>query len=211
MAVVLVTGVLFGLLPARQLVRPDLTKTLREGGRDGGQRAGGSRARRVLVIAEVALSVMLLAGAGLLIRSFDRLMRVDPGFRSERSVSFALSLPEAKYETPEQQAAFMDAVMQRIQDLPGVESAGAGFGMPLTSFGFSFSFEVTGQPPLKPADQPVAEVRLATPDYFKAMAIPIVKGRGFTAADRAGSLRVLLITEAARRSSFRVRTRSEST
>jgi predicted permease len=196
-AIALVTGILFGLLPARQVVRPDLARTLREGGRDGGQRAGGSNARRALVVAEVALSVMLLAGAGLLIRSFDRLMRVDPGFRSDHSISFALSLPEAKYEKPEQQAAFLDAAMGRIHDLPGVESAGAGFGMPLTSFGFSFSFEIKGQPPLKPADQPVAEVRLATPDYFKAMAIPVVKGRGFTALDRAGAVRVLLITETA--------------
>ncbi|HEV8197947.1 MAG TPA: ABC transporter permease [Gemmatimonadales bacterium] len=196
-AIVLVTGILFGLLPARQVVRPDLAKTLREGGRDGGQRAGGSRARRALVIAEVALSVMLLAGAGLLIRSFDRLMHVDPGFRSENSISFALSLPDAKYGKPEQQIAFFDAALARIHDLPGVESVGAGFGMPLTSFGFSFSFEVTGRAPLPPSDQPVAEVRVATPDYFKAMAIPVVKGRGFTATDRAGAVKVMLITQTA--------------
>ena len=201
-ALAVVTGILFGLLPARQVVRPDLAKTLREGGRDGGQRTGGARSRRVLVIAEVALSVMLLAGAGLLIRSFDRLMHVDPGFRSDHSVSFALSLPDAKYQKSEQQIAFFDAVMARMHELPGVESAGAGFGMPLTSFGFSFSFEIAGQPPLKPADKPVAEVRVATPDYFPTMAIPIVKGRGFTAADRAGALPVMLITETAAKRFF---------
>jgi putative ABC transport system permease protein len=201
-AIVLITGVLFGLLPARHVVRPDLARTLREGGRDGGQRAGGSRARRALVVAEVALSVMLLAGAGLLIRSFDRLMHVDPGFRSENSISFALSLPDAKYGKSEQQIAFFSALLGRIRDLSGVESAGAGFGMPLTSFGFSFSFEVKGRAPLPPSDQPVAEVRIATPDYFKAMAIPVVKGRGFTALDRAGAVKVMLITETAAKKFF---------
>ena len=132
LAIAAVTGAIFGLMPARQMLRPDISRTLREGGRGVGQRAGNHRARRVLVVAEVALSVMLLAGAGLLIRSFSRLMSVDPGFRTDHSISFALSLPDAKYKTPEQQATFMNAVMERMRALPGVQSAGAGLGMPLT-------------------------------------------------------------------------------
>ena len=192
-----VTGAVFGLVPARQMVRPDIARTLREGGRSGAQRAGSHAARRTLVVAEVALSVMLLAGAGLLIRSFNSLMAVDPGFRTENSISFALSLPNAKYQTSAEQSAFMSRVMERMRALAGVQSAGAGFGMPLTNFGFDFSFTISGRAPLKPADQPDAEVRVATPDYFPTMGIRIVKGRGFTDLDRHGGAKVLLVTEAA--------------
>ncbi len=197
-----VTGAIFGLVPARQMVRPDIAKTLREGGRSGGNRSGGHVARRALVVAEVALSVMLLAGAGLLIRSFNSLMAVDPGFRTENTISFALSLPRAKYRTPEEQAAFMTSVMERMHALPGVQSAGSGFGMPLTNFGFGFTFTIAGHPPLRPQDQPDAEVRIATPDYFPTMGIKIVKGRGFTDLDRAGGAKVLLLTEAAAKQFF---------
>jgi putative ABC transport system permease protein len=193
--IALLTALLFGVLPARLVVRPDLARTLREAGRGGAQRAGGNRMRRLLVVTEVALSVMLLAGAGLLIRSFTRLMSVNPGFRTEGSVSFALSLPENTYPKGERQAAFMRALMERMRALPGVQSAGAAYGMPLTSFSFNFNFEVAGRPPLKPAEQPAAEVRVATPDYFATMGIPIVKGRGLTEADRAGGQKVILITE----------------
>jgi predicted permease len=191
------TGVLFGILPARLVVRPDLARTLREGGRSGMQRAGGNRARAALVVAEVALSVMLLAGAGLLIRSFTRLMDVDPGFRTEGSVSFAVSLPDAKYAEPERQAVFVSTLLERLRAIPGVQSAGAGLGMPLTSFSFNFSFNVAGRPPAGPGEGASSEVRIATPDYFPAMGIPIVRGRGFTADDRAGGQRVLLLTETA--------------
>jgi putative ABC transport system permease protein len=197
-----VTGAVFGLVPARQMVRPDIAKTLREGGRSGGNRSSGHIARRALVVAEVALSVMLLAGAGLLIRSFNSLMAVDPGFRTENSISFALSLPEAKYRTPAEQDAFMSGVMERMRALPGVQSAGSGFGMPLTSFGFGFSFTIAGRPPLKPSDQPDAEVRVATPDYFTTMGIRVIKGRGFTDLDRAGGAKVLLLTETAAKKFF---------
>src|SRR5512140_2389653 len=133
LAITCLTGVLFGFMPARQMLNPDISSTLRENGR-GGQRAGKHRARRVLVVAEVALSVMLLAGAGLLIRSFTRLMNVDPGFRTDHLLSFVLSLPEAKYKDPARQASFINAVMERVHALPGVQSAGAGQGLPLTGY-----------------------------------------------------------------------------
>jgi len=202
LAIAGITGAIFGLMPARQMLRPDISKTLREGGRGVGQRAGSHRARRMLVVAEVALSVVLLAGAGLLIRSFSRMMNVDPGFRTDHSISFALSLPEVKYKTPAQQAAFMTSVMERMRALPGVQSAGAGLGMPLTNFGFGFSFTVAGRAPVKPADEPDAEVRVATPEYFPTMGIRIVRGRGFMPQDNAGAARVLLITEAAAKKFF---------
>ena len=202
LAIAAITGAIFGLMPARQMLRPDISRTLREGGRGGGQRAGNQRARRALVVAEVALSVVLLTGAGLLIRSFSRLMNVDPGFRTDHSISFTLSLPEVKYQSPEKQAAFMRNVMDRMRALPGVQSAGAGLGMPLSNYGRSSSFTVAGRAPVKPSDEPDAELRIATPDYFPTMGIRIVRGRGFTAQDDAGAARVLLITEAAAKKFF---------
>ena len=201
LAITFLTGVLFGLMPARQMLNPDISSTLRENGR-GGQRAGKHRARRVLVVAEVALSVMLLAGAGLLIRSFTRLMNVDPGFRTDHLLSFALSLPEAKYKEPERQASFINAVMERVHALPGVQSAGAGQGLPLTGYGFSLTFSVAGRPPLRPSEEPDAELRVVTPDYLTTLGIRITRGRGFSKLDDAGAPRVLLITEEAARKFF---------
>lgn len=201
LAITFLTGVLFGLMPARQMLNPDISSTLRENGR-GGQRAGKHRARRVLVVAEVALSVMLLAGAGLLIRSFTRLMNVDPGFRTDHLLSFALSLPEAKYKEPERQASFINAVMERVHSLPGVQSAGAGQGLPLTGYGFSLTFSVAGRPPLRPSEEPDAELRVVTPDYLSTLGIRITRGRGFSKLDDAGASKVLLITEEAARKFF---------
>jgi len=202
MAIAALTGAIFGAMPARQMLRADISSTLRESGRGGGQRSANHRSRRVLVVAEVALSVVLLAGAGLLIRSFTRLMSVDPGFRTDSSISFALSLPKAKYQSPALRSTFMGLVMERMRALPGVQFAGAGLGMPLTNFGFDFSFTVSGRAPVKPADEPDAELRLATTDYFPTMGIRIVRGRGFTRLDDASGSRVLLITETAARQFF---------
>jgi putative ABC transport system permease protein len=197
LAITAITGALFGLVPARQMLDPDISRTLREGGRGGGQRAGKHRARRVLVMAEVALSVMLLAGAGLLIRSFTRLMDVDPGFRTDHLMSFALSLPEAKYPDPARQATFLNSVLERVRALPGVQSAGAGLGLPLSDMGFGLSFTIAGRPPVAPAEEPDAEVRIATPEYLTTLGIRITRGRGFSRLDDASAPRVLLITEAA--------------
>jgi putative ABC transport system permease protein len=202
LAITAVTGVLFGLMPARQMLDPDISRTLREGGRGGGQRAGKHRARRVLVIAEVALSVMLLAGAGLLIRSFTRLMNVDPGFRTAHLLSFDLSLPEAKYADAGSQATFINTVLDRVRSLPGVQAAGAGLGLPLSHLGFGLTFTIAGRPPVRPEDEPDAEVRVATPEYLTTLGIRITRGRGFSKLDDAGAPRVLLITEAAARKFF---------
>ena len=201
LAVTAITGALFGLVPARQMLNPDISSTLRENGR-GAQRGAKHRARRMLVVAEVALSVMLLAGAGLLIRSFTRLMNVDPGFRTEHLMSFALALPEAKYEKPTSQGAMIEAVMERIRSIPGVQSAGAGQGLPLTGYGFSLSFNVAGRPPLKPSEEPDAELRITTPEYLSTLGVRITRGRGFSKLDDASAPRVLLITEEAARKFF---------
>ena len=202
MLVSFATGVLFGLVPARRALAPDVARELREGGRSGAGRAGGDRLRRILVVGELALSVMLLAGAGLLIKSFDRLTHVDPGFHPEGTVSFALSLPNGKYDTWEKQSAFMDQLLERMHAVGGVRQTGAALALPLTMFRFGFSFAIDGKPPVNPNDQPDAEVRVATPDFFATLGIPIVKGRGFTDADRAGAVHVLLITEAGAKKFF---------
>ena len=198
----LLTGLVFGFLPARVVLRPDMSATLREGGRGGQQPGANFKARRLLVAAQLALSVMLLAGAGLLIRSFSRLMQVDPGFRTAGTVSFGLSLPDAKYSTREQQAAFVRDLLEQIEGIPGVQSAAVGLGTPLTGFSFNFSFAIQGRPPAAPDDQPSAQVRVASAEYFGTMAIPVTRGRGFTPADRAGAPKVLVLTESAARRFF---------
>ena len=200
--VAVLTGLLFGFLPARVVLRSDVSGTLREAGRGGQQPGANLRARRLLVAVQLALSVMLLAGAGLLIRSFSRLMQVDPGFRTSGTVAFGLSLPDAKYSTREQQAAFVRDLLDQIQAVPGVQSAAVGLGTPLTGFSFNFSFAIEGRPAPAPEDQPSAQVRVASAEYFTTMAIPITRGRGFTPGDRAGGPKVLVLTESGAREFF---------
>ena len=201
-AVALVTGVVFGLIPALHAARPDIGSALKEGARGSGARPASRRLRNTLVISEIALAVMLLAGAGLLIRSFRELMRVDPGFRAENVMSFNLSLPEEKYKALEARSLLVDGLVERLRAIPGVQSAGASMGLPLTGFNFSLSFEIGGKP--KPADgeEPVAQVRIVTPDFFRTMEIPLLRGRAFTPADRWGSQRVLVMTESAAKRFF---------
>lgn len=202
MVTALVTGLVFGLLPSRHAARSDIARTLREGGKGAASRSAAPHARRLLVVTELALSVMLLAGAGLLIKSFNRLISVDPGFRAENAVSFNISLPRAKYPTETQQRAFMNGMLDRIEAVPGVQKVGAAVGMPLTPFSFTSPFAVSGRVYATTSDQPSTEVRVTTPDYVSAMGITLVKGRTFNKADRAGGQRVLLITESAAQKFF---------
>ena len=197
LGIALLIGLVFGLAPARRAVSPDLARTLREGGRGAGNRAGTFSARRGLIIGEIALSMMLLAGAGLLIRSFNRLMNVDPGFRTDHSISLALSLPRARYPDAAAQVLFRTSLMERVHAISGVQHAGVAFGLPLTPMGFIFTFEVSGRAPLKPADQPAAQVRVADADWFPAMGIAARRGRTFAATDRAGAPKVLVMTQSA--------------
>jgi putative ABC transport system permease protein len=145
---------------------------------------------------------MLLASAGLLIRSFSRLSHVDPGFRTESALTLRVSLPETAYANDARRAAFFDELMTRLRALPGVRSVGGVSGLPLGGSRFQLSFEVAGRPPLSPAQQPSMEVRVATPEYFKTMGIPIRKGRGLEAGDVQGSRQVVLLSEGAVRRFF---------
>ncbi len=200
--VALVTGVAFGLIPALHAARSDVGGALKEGARGSGSRPASRRLRNTLVVSEIALAVMLLAGAGLLIRSFRELMRVDPGFRTENALTFSLTLPEDSYATAERQAIFADELVRRLRAVPGVRDAGVSMGLPLTGMSFSLSFEVSGKP--KPADgeEPSAQVRVVSPEYFRTMGIPVRRGRTFTDGDRQGSTPVLVMTETAAKRFF---------
>ena len=197
LAITLLTGVLFGLAPALQASRPDLVGALKEGSRGSRGRAA-TRARNTLVVAEVALAVVLLAGAGLLLRSFARLQDVNLGFRPQQAITFRLDLPDAGYKQDPQIMAFVDRLLEKVQHLPGVTSAGVGaYAMPLSDSNFSLSFTVDGRPPAPPGQESSMRVGIVTPDFFRTLGVPIQSGRGFTDQDRAGAPQVVVLNAAA--------------
>jgi putative ABC transport system permease protein len=202
LGVSLFTGVVFGLVPAFQATRDALAGTLKESGRGAVTTSAGVRVRGALVVLEMALAVMLLAGAGLLLRSFVKLQAVDPGFRPEQVLTFELSLPDARYPEDDKSIAFFDQLLPRLRSLPGVRSAGAVMLLPLSGSNFNISFTVAGRPPVPPAQEPSMEVRVVSPEYFSTVGIPIVRGRGFTDDDKTGTTPVVLISETSAREFF---------
>jgi putative ABC transport system permease protein len=174
------TGVLFGLVPALQAGVVDVNETLKETGRGVSRRHW---LRSSLVVVEVATTLVLLIGAGLMIRSFSRLQNVNPGFSYEHLTSFSVSVPQKKYATEEQRAQFFGRVLQNISALPGVESVAAASGLPLGNNGWQTSFTVDGRPLPPPSETPLMEACLVTPDYFKTMNIPLQRGRAFNDRD----------------------------
>jgi predicted permease len=150
----------------------------------------------------MALAMMLLAGAGLLVRSFVQLRRVDPGFSSESALTFRLSLPDSAYEKDERKAAFFQEVTSRLEALPGVRSAAAVVGVPLSGMNFNISFLVKGRPEVPPAQQPSLEVRIVTPGYFRTLGIPVRRGRALEPGDVAGAAPVVVLSETAVRKHF---------
>ena len=193
----IIAGIVFGTAPALVASRPDLSVFLRDVRRDGG--AVGSRRRLLglLITAQVALALVLLAGAGLAIRSFERLIHVDPGFRTSNVLTFQLSLPEATYPSMALQTQFFRDYVERVQHLPGVLAAGAIVFPPVTRSGFGGSFTILGHP--EGADEGNAQVRSITPGYLEALSIPLHAGRAFTAQDTAAGARVAMISESAAR------------
>jgi putative ABC transport system permease protein len=202
MALSIATGLLFGLVPAFHSTTSSLSGTLKDAGRGALTTRGGSRMRAALVIGEMALAVMLLAGAGLLIRSFTKLASVDPGFHAAQALTFEISLPDSRYEQESQQTIFFDQLMPRLRAIPGVQSAAAVMMLPLGGSNFVLTFDVAGRPPLPPSQQPAMQIRVATPEYFETIGIPLERGRLFTGDDRAGSPQVVVITESAARQYF---------
>jgi putative ABC transport system permease protein len=202
LALSIATGLLFGLVPAFHSTSTSLSGALKEAGRGALTTRGGARMRGALVIAEMALAVMLLAGAGLLIRSFTKLASVDPGFHATQALTFELSLPDSRYEQQPQQVGFFDQLLPRLRAIPGVQSAGAAMSLPMSGSNFVLTFEVAGHPPVPPSQQPAMQIRVATPEYFQTIGIPLKRGRSFTEDDRPGSPPVVLITESAARQYF---------
>ena len=194
--VAVVTGLLFGLVPAFHAARSDIAQMLRESVR-GSSRGGTHRTRSVLVVAEMTLALVLLVGAGLLIHSFVRLINVDPGFNPERVVAFNLSLPSAKYQLERQVRALAADLTDRLRQMPGTHEVGITFGRPLSTSGLiRTTFEVTGWPPSTPNDRHVSQVHMTSPGYFKAMGIPLVRGRLYTTAeDRLEADPVIVVSE----------------
>ncbi len=180
LGVSVLTGILFGLVPALQAGEVDVHETLKEAGRGTSARHW---LRSSLVVVEVATTMVLLIGAGLMIRSFYRLQNVNPGFSYENLTSFTVALPGRKYTTPEQRSQFFNRLVQDLRSLPGVQSVGAASGLPLGNNGWQTSFLVEGQPPPAPGDRPLMEACTVTPDYFRAMNIPLLHGRYFTEHD----------------------------
>ncbi len=200
--IALLTGIVFGLIPAIQMTRGDLTGALKEGGRGAMTGRAGNRLRGSLVVAEMALAVMLLVGSGLLIRSFLTLTAVEPGMRTERVLTFDLSLPSASYDTSADIFQFYGALLDRLEQLPAVTSVGASSELPLTGIGTVLSFLVEGREPPPRNQVQDAAVKFATPDFFRTLGIPLRSGRVFTEQDRAGAPQVALINEAAVRRYF---------
>ena len=192
----LVTGLLFGLAPAIQASRADLQHALKDGARTAGD-VRGQWVRRVLVVSEMALALTLLVGAGLLVRSFARLQHVDPGFDPTHLATMSVTLPEAKYKTPESKIAFFEAARERIAALPGVVAAGATSTLPFGGSWSTASFNVEGYQPPKGQPSPWGDVRLVTPGFLEALRVRLVKGRFPSPADRADSPPVVVVDEEA--------------
>jgi predicted permease len=198
-----VAALLFGSIPALQASVGKLASTLREGGRGSGGRPGSAHARSALVVAEMTLALMLLTGAGLMLRSFERLRKVNPGFVPEHVSTFSVSLSPVKYETLEQQRVFAATLLEQVHRIPGVDTAGLSFNLPLMGGGFVISFTVQGRPAPAPNDEPAAQLRVVSPGYFKAMGIPLRRGRGIESIDRDGAPRAFVISEETARLYFK--------
>jgi predicted permease len=189
------TGIIFGTLPALYASKTDLHTGLREGGRTGADGPRGQFARRALVVGELALALTLLVAAGLLIRSFDRLLQVDPGFSPDRVVTFLVSLPEAKYPKEPNQTAFWDALLPKLQAVPGVEAVGASSTLPFSGNWSTGSLNVEGYQPPKGQPGPWGDIRIVSPGYHSAMRIRLLKGRFLTDADRDGAQQVAVVDD----------------
>ena len=181
----LLTGLLFGIAPALQSSRVDLNEALKEGGRTGTDGHGRKRVRSALVISEVALSLILLVGAGLLIKSFMKLSNTDPGFNPDHTLTGSLSLVTVRYDTDEKIINFYRCIVEGVHTLPGVKSVGAVTPLPLSDNNTSFSFTVVGQPPPPPGQHLSASTRVVTPGYFVAQGIPLRQGRVFNEHEKA--------------------------
>jgi putative ABC transport system permease protein len=204
LAVSLATGILFGLAPALEATRLNLNDALKEGGKGaGGQGVRSRRLRGALVIAEVALALVLLVGAGLLVKSFVRLRTIDAGFNTENVLTMVARLSGKKYSTDPQVVGFFREATERVRALPGVRSVGAVNYLPLYGgLGARTGFTIEGRPAPPPGEGPPVDVRVTDPGYFGAMGIPLLRGRNFTDVEAREARHVVLISESMARRDF---------
>lgn len=194
MGATLLTGVLFGLVPALQMSRTGAGTVLKDGGRSA-VGSSGQWMRSALLVGQVALSLMLLVGAALVLKSFVKLTNVNPGFTADGVLAFQVSLPESAYPEEASGLAFFDALLTRLHASPGVRNVGAVQTLPMRG-GYVLTFEVDGRPPARPGEEASANHRVVTPNYFTTLKIPVRRGRTFTAQDTASSPKVAVVDEA---------------
>ncbi|MGA8223423.1 MAG: ABC transporter permease [Candidatus Acidiferrales bacterium] len=191
----ILTGVAFGLFPALQVSRRDLHETLKEGGRGSSESGRGGRARRLMVIAEVAVALMLVTGAGLLIKSFVNLLHVNPGFDARGVTTFPLNLPTTRYATGPQRVEFFRQALERVREVPNIDSAGMVTYLPLAGPIRYVFFCAEGQVCQGIGKDPLIALRQASPGFFETMRIPLLRGRTFTERDIPGAPPVVIVNQ----------------
>src|SRR5262249_42659053 len=191
----LLTALLAGIAPILEAKRHHLHESLKDGARSGVSGLRQNRARGLLVIAEVALSLILLVGAGLLLQSFVRLQRADPGFQAQNTLTFRVPLSGRRYPEQSQRVAFIDHLIERVRSLPGVTAVGATSMLPFIGSNSSSAFGIEGGATPPGGAQPHADMRTVTPGYFTAMGVPLRRGRLFAETDTATSPLVALVDE----------------
>ena len=205
LAASLFTALLFGLAPAFEAARASVAEFLKESGRTSSAGTAQAKLRSALVIAEIALAVMLMAGAGLMLRSFMVLQQVDPGLYPDKLLTARVSLiGRSAFNQPRLWAEFYDRVLANIRQVPGVKAAAAINLLPLDDFGIgnSTNFRIIGRPEPAPKDMPLSETRVVSLDYFRAMGIPLIRGRVFTERDTKDSVPVVVVSESLVRQIF---------
>ena len=195
-------SLVFGLAPALFAAGSDLQKTLREGAGRGGASGSRQKARSILAAAEIAVAMVLLVGAGLLVRSFISLTAVSPGFRTERLMKAEVSLPQFEYSTPAQWNAFANDLLARIQAEPGMRDSAIAIPLPLADGNVNLGFEIEGVAAAPSTNTRAADYVAASPEYFRVMGVPLLRGREFSRADVASTPRVAIISEAMARTYF---------
>lgn len=195
LGVATITGILFGLAPALQASKPDPGNMLKETGR-GVSHGGRNRMRSALIVSEVALSLMLLVGAGLLINSFRHLLKTDAGFDTKGVLALDIPLDRRTYTKPEQRSAAFQQLIARMKAMPGVRDASVVSNVPLTDLDYELSFQIEGRPPYKPGEEASADYTVAGNDYFRTMNIALLRGRVFTDHDTANTPHVMVVSNA---------------
>ncbi len=195
LGVSLATGILFGIIPASRVSQFQLTYSLKQGGGQSGVGSGGHRLRDALVICEVALAIVLLAGAALLIRSLQNLYHLDAGFRADHVLVMRTPLPRPKYEAIARRRAFYDQVLAQVESLPGVVSAGYTTWVPLTNDGGATGITLEGKPEPAPGNLLIPNVRIISKNYLSTLRTKLIEGRLFERGDSAGTLPVALVNQ----------------